>query len=188
MLMIFLERQKATRQLKKLRKRLIDAESVDEVETLKAQMHVVEVDLNYTQYYPLCEVYISLYPQKSSGTDEPITNAEETKPKPPMWIEVEKCMANGTLNQLRNRVLHMPANISRPLEMRQPKSKPQPDFVDTVGLNRRERRSLRGISEKKPKNKSMGFEKNQTFGALHEAQRVEAGANQDNDSDGGFFE
>ncbi len=100
-----IERQKATRQLKKLRKRLLEAQSEEEATIIKAKMHVAEVDLNYTQYYPLYQRYISLYPQKDSNESEPRPpdeHNEDTTEKPPMWAEVEKRMADGTLNQLRN--------------------------------------------------------------------------------------
>jgi hypothetical protein len=66
-LIFFSERQKATRQLKKLRKRILEAASTNEVEALKTQLHVAEVDLNYTQYCPLNEPYVSLYPLKDSA-------------------------------------------------------------------------------------------------------------------------
>ncbi|KAA8567568.1 hypothetical protein EYC84_008043 [Monilinia fructicola] len=78
----FFERQKATRQLKKLRKRLLETQSTDEVEQLKEEMHILEVDLNYTQYHPLSETYISLYPPKGSEEDG---EAKINKTKPPMW-------------------------------------------------------------------------------------------------------
>ena len=150
-------------------------------------MHVAEVDLNYTQYCPLSEVYVSLYPREKSA----IEDGEETKKsdaKPPMWVEVERCMEDGTLNRLRNRVPNAAVAASRPLDRRPVKPKLQPAPVDTTGLNRRERRSLRGPKEARTKSKSMGFAKNQAFGATQGVQRDEVNAEQDDDSDGGFFE
>jgi hypothetical protein len=183
------ERQKATRLLKKVRKRLLAAESTEEVETLKNQMHVAEVDLKYTQYYPLSEPYISLYPQKSSSSDESETLNEATpkpKPKPSMWAEVEKCMEDGTLDRLRKRVVNGPALVSKPLERKPGKAKQQPALVDMTGLNRRERRSQRGVKDSRTKNKSMAFAKNEAFGA---SQSAWGNDDQDHDdSDGGFFE
>ena len=182
------ERQKATRLLKKLRKRLLATESTEEVEILKAQMLVAEVDLNYTQYCPLSEPYISLYPQKSSSTDEPDQSKEAiSKPKPPMWSEVEKCMEDGTLSRLRNRVSVGPAQVSKPSARKQAKAKPEPAPVDMTGMNRRERRSQRGARDSRTKNKSMAFAKNEAFGASQHAMGEE-NADQDDDSDGGFFE
>jgi hypothetical protein len=184
------ERQKATRQLKRLRKRLLASESPEEVEELKAQMHIAEVDLNYTQYSPLSEIYISLYPQQKSSEDsEDGPKAEDSQPKPPLWSEVEKCMEDGTLHKLRNRVGNAPVQKAKPLEIRPGKTKQKPAPVpDTSGLNRRERRSQQRVQEgsKKGKNKSMGFEKNAIFGASQSVQRNETV--EDDDSDGGFFD
>lgn len=150
-------------------------------------MHVVEVDLNYTQYCPLAEIYISLYPKKESADEEEEGLKEaKTTPKPPMWAEVEKCMEKGTLNQLRNRAPRITVEAPRPLERKPRKEKPA--FVDTSGMNRRERRSLRGPKEKEKgaKSKSMGYEKNRAFGA---SQQIPAAQPADeDDSDGGFFE
>jgi hypothetical protein len=186
------ERQKATRLLKKLRKRLLAAESNVEVETLKTQMHIAEVDLNYTQYHPLSEPYISLYPQKNSSADEQDSLNEPTpKAKPTMWTEVEKCMEEGTLDRLRNRVTNDPIRISKPFEIKsgKPKPKPQPPSIDMTGLNRRERRSQRGVKDSRTKSKSMAFAKNEAFGGSQNVWESEANAAQDNDdSDGGFFE
>jgi hypothetical protein len=186
---IYLERQKATRQLKKLRKQILEADSTDEVEALKAKMYITEVDLNYTQYCPLAEVYISLYPPK--GADEEDGEKVEAKPKPPLWAEVEKHMKDGTLNKLRNRQPTVQANISKPIDRRPAKAARTKSLptIDTTGLNRRERRRKeRGINEVKTKNKSLGFTKNQEFGASIAVQRHHTGADQDDDSDGGFFE
>lgn len=169
------------------------AETTEEVETLKAQMHIAEVDLNYTQYSPLCETYISLYPpQKSSSEDsEDAPKPEDSRAKPPMWSEVEKCMEEGTLNKLRNRVVNGPATKSKPLAPKSSKKKAESAPVpDMTGLNRRERRNQLRVKEgaKKGKNKSMGFEKNAIFGASQSVQRHEAADDHDGDSDGGFFE
>ncbi|KAF7949052.1 hypothetical protein EAE96_008225 [Botrytis aclada] len=194
----FFERQKASRQLKKLRKRLLESESTEEVEQLKDEMHILEVDLNYTQYYPLSETYISLYPPKGSGED---AEDKATKEKPPMWKEVEKCMEEGTLDRLRNRKPDVTVSTTKPVKLPErklikPKSTPKPKpvvqapAIDTTGMNRRQRRAQRGVKDSRAtkiaKNKSTGFSKNQAFGAVEGARADEA---QDgNVSDGGFFE
>ena len=158
-------------------------------------MHVAEVDLNYTQYCPLSEVYVSLYPQKSSTDDRDDTEKAEAAPKPPVWAEVEKCMEEGTLGRLRNRVSAIKAiTAPKPLEMRpaKPKPKPQPTMVDTTGMNRRERRRQRVKEVGGPvrtKNKSMAFERNQAFGASQAARNnTVQDDDSGDDSDGGFFE
>ena len=153
-------------------------------------MHVAEVDLNYTQYYPLSESYVSLYPQKSSTDDEKGGETTEAAPRPVMWAEVEKCMEEGTLNRLRNRVSTAKAiTAPRPPDMRPVKPKPkQAATLDTTGMNRRQRRSqgLKDVFAGKTKNKSMAFERNQAFGSSQANNRVEDDG--EDDSDGGFFE
>ncbi len=175
--------------LKKLRKAMLAAGSTEEVEALKEQMHVAEVDLNYTQYHPLSETYISLYLHKNSNANEKDSaKEEEERPKPPMWAEVEKCMEDGTLNRLRNRVANAPANVPKPPVVRPAKTKLAPTPVITTGMSRRERRSQRGAKETKSKNKSMGFAKNQAWGASQAAQKNDMQDGKDDDSDGSFFE
>lgn len=175
--------------MKKLRKRLLESKSTDEVDALKIEMHTAEVDLNYTQYSPLSEPYISLYPPKTTN----IEDDGNAKPKPAMWFEVEKCMEEGTLQRLRNRASSAPiptpkAKVQKKTE--KVKAEPAPAPMDTTGLNRRQRRAQRnqkGLFDKKStKNKSMAFERNQVFGAQQGARRNNAddGA----ESDGGFFE
>ena len=188
--MFFPERQKATRQLKKLRKRLLETKSTDEVESLKEEMHVAEVDLNYTQYCPLSEVYISLYPQKSSPSKGEEAEVVEAAPKPAMWAEVEKCMEEGTLDRLRNRVSTTKVVAApNPLKTKpaKPKPKAQAATADTTGMNRRERRSQRvkDVGSIRTKHRSMAFERNQAFGA---SQAAQGNGPDDGDSDGGFFE
>lgn len=153
-------------------------------------MHEAEVDLNYTQFCPLSERYVSLYPQQKKTDIEGGEDAMDTEPpaKPPMWAEVEQCMENGTLVRLRNRDTTQP-RTSKTLELRPAKPKPKAVLPpsDTSGMNRRERRSQHRVQEGgKKKNKSVGFEKNEVFGASESVIRVDA--NDADESDGGFFE
>lgn len=160
-----------------------------EVETLKAQMHIAEVDLNYTQYYPLSETYISLYPQKQLSADETISSKEvKLMRKPPVWSEVEKCMEDGTLAHLRNRTPITRAQASKPLERKPVKAKPQPGPIDMIGMNRRERRGQHATKDSRTKNKSMAFSENEAFGASRNAMSRENPDQDEDDSEGGFFE
>ena len=107
----FTERQKATRKLKRLKKSLSNADrgSRDYLD-LKDKVHRAQVDLNYTLYYPLSEKYTSIYKRKD-GQDSPdvtvadnstISHGSETHtPKPAMWDVIEQCMADSTLEALR---------------------------------------------------------------------------------------
>lgn len=101
-----IERQKATRLLKKLRKRRSGLTTGAELEDLKQQIYDAEVDLNYTLYCPLDQKYTALYANKEADDEEAPKAPRRTltRDKPPLWVEVERHMKAGTLNQLRNGV------------------------------------------------------------------------------------
>lgn len=113
----FTDRQKATRILKRLRRQLSTetndtekSEATPEKAKLLREIHDAEVAVNYAIYYPLMKRYIALYPKgkrEAKGTDgEPETQdgASEniTKGDPEMWAAVERAMEEGTLDKLRN--------------------------------------------------------------------------------------
>lgn len=184
------EKKKADKALKRLRKRLLETESTEEVEALKTEMHIREVDSNYAKYHPLGEIYISLYPK---GAEDDETTGEQ-RAKPPMWKEVEKCMEEGTLDRLRNRRAPGGAVVLRkPVERKLKPVKPRAEAVkvkkapevDMTGLNRRQRRQAVGISEKKVmKNKAGGFAGSQAS-VEERGPKVDDG---DDKGDGGFFD
>ena len=107
----FFERQKATRALRKVQKLLLhDSDQQIEDHARKASVHAAQVDVNYTIYYPLTEKYVSLFPLEKrasgkSGSQSPETgedvSIEAKRMRPPMWAVVERCMEEGTLDQLR---------------------------------------------------------------------------------------
>ena len=105
----FFERQKATRNLKKLRTRLASADQGStEYQTLESAVHIAEVDLNYALYHPLLEKYVGLFPREkpeegnAPGDLSMEKIAESRLHKPSMWAKVEDCMDNGTLQALRD--------------------------------------------------------------------------------------
>ena len=106
---VLIERQKATRALKRLHKQQAAISSdTPEHDALAPAIHEAEVDLNYTMYYPLAEKYQSLYPRKEGGNDDEQECGGEDKPKrvaqkPPLWHVIELAMAEGTLEGLRDR-------------------------------------------------------------------------------------
>ncbi|KAL8902755.1 MAG: hypothetical protein Q9207_004408 [Kuettlingeria erythrocarpa] len=105
----FFERQKATRNLKRLRTQLAAAiTDTPEYQALAHQVHCAEVDLNYTLYHPLEEKYIGIFPRQDPPEESehmdgpPKTIAQPSQEKPAMWTVVEACMSNGTLQELRD--------------------------------------------------------------------------------------
>lgn len=92
------ERRKAERYLKKARQQLIACEDPAQVNDLKQQVHLCDVDLNYTLYYPLNEAYSSLY--KKDAQDD-AASLPEVNRSSPMWTVVETAMAKNQLQALR---------------------------------------------------------------------------------------
>ncbi|KAL1302053.1 hypothetical protein AAFC00_002498 [Neodothiora populina] len=111
----FFDRQKATRKLKQCKRGLKEAGEEDR-KVWEARVHDAEVDVNYTQFYPLDQPYSALYPTgtKKGGKkaaaaagaaaddDTAAEKVEERQGDPDMWKVVEICMAQGKLDKLRN--------------------------------------------------------------------------------------
>lgn len=105
----FFERQKASRNLKRLKSRLAGlSSSNDEQADLHKQIHSAEVDVNYTIYHPLTEKYLSLFLRgagqgmqdrrgSGKGTERTLVST-----KPPIWKAVEQCMVESKLDALRD--------------------------------------------------------------------------------------
>ncbi|KAI1003176.1 hypothetical protein K3495_g5027 [Podosphaera aphanis] len=178
----FFERQKASRQLKKFRKRLSTAESSEEVKLLETQIHEAEVDLNYTMFHPLCETYISLFPPKNSTCEELDSHSNTQNLKPPIWSEVERAMVDGSLQKLRDRISILPdtpSNTLRTVKKLRQQTEPEVSKTESIPQNRRQRRSQKQEMKKVPRTPLIT---NDTQEASHNV----SDANED--SDGGFFE
>ncbi|KAF4979385.1 hypothetical protein FDECE_18068 [Fusarium decemcellulare] len=110
----FFERKKAIRLAKQLRKKIDQTESPEDIEELKRDLHVAEVDEAYTQHFPHAEPYISLY---TSGKTEKEADDEKNDytplkhrgllhtERPPIWSDIEQAMKEGpnALRSLRER-------------------------------------------------------------------------------------
>lgn len=98
---LYAERKKAQRMAKQLRKQIEQANDPEEIESLKKDLHIAEVDTNYAIYYPFMERYISLYTvakeAKESTAEEKAALAKLAlhAPRPSMWSVIEKAMAEG---------------------------------------------------------------------------------------------
>lgn len=112
----FFERRRGERRLRRGRRELreLEAEAGGEggVEgkgrerrkrEAERRVHDAEVDLNYALYWPLERAYVSLWPRKGKGQEEGKgeEDAEEAKGDREMWKLVARCMAEGTLEDLR---------------------------------------------------------------------------------------
>ncbi|KAL8964024.1 MAG: hypothetical protein Q9183_004764 [Haloplaca sp. 2 TL-2023] len=162
----FFERQKATRNLKKLRTRLASADQGStEYQILESAVQIAEVDLNYTLYHPLLEKYVGLFPREkpeegSAPGDLSIEKIAETRlQKPSMWAKVEDCMDHGALQALRDG------------KLRSDRSANPVSQANTTEIGRR------GTEKKQPQNN------------IKESASTPHMANEGDDlSDGGFFD
>lgn len=156
----FFDRQKATKRLKRARKALSQcvAEPKGKSAELERKVQEGEVDVNYAMYYPLDVRYRALFPTERKKSEEIDENAEdgagaeaaeaERKGDPEMWQRVKQCMADGTLDALRNGTLTskeeeaekraVPAIAANTKKKRQ---KQQSAGAADLHGNRRERRS-----------------------------------------------
>ena len=119
----FFDRRTAEKRVRRLRRELERHGSGDgggedegEREVPEEMMRDAEVDVMYAQYYPLEVPYVPLFPRKKaeegkgngeSGEDEEDgvrgkDDVTERKGDPEMWLRVKQCMADGTLDDLRN--------------------------------------------------------------------------------------
>ncbi|ODA82781.1 hypothetical protein RJ55_01290 [Drechmeria coniospora] len=108
----FFERKKASRLAKQLRRQIDNAPDGEDVEKLKQQLHIAEVDEAYTLYHPHAESYISLYGNIKSEAEgeeiaskKPVAKMALEGSRPPMWSVVETTMEEGqeALKRLRER-------------------------------------------------------------------------------------
>lgn len=82
------ERQKATRKLKKLKRELDETENP--TEDLRTRVHDAEVELNYTLHYPRGEKYISLF--KDPGNNDKVKQKRDS-----IKQDIARRMEEGTL-------------------------------------------------------------------------------------------
>jgi len=153
-------------------------------------MHVVEVDLNYTQYYPLSQRYISLYPQKDIARNEKSSQDEhidDTTKKPPMWGEVEKRMVDGTLDQLRNG-----ASATVVSQGKSRSSKPTP-VKSKAGstqakVNETSTKHSQGLTKSNKELAKYPMSQCSNRSERRAAMKAIEASGEDGESDGGFFE
>ena len=170
------ERQKATRNVKKCTKSLADCPTDNpNYQNLQQALHIAEVDFAYTQYSPLYEKYEALFPQRKeaqeNNNEDTSNEQQQPPPRPAMWAIVEKCMEEGTLDDLRNGTLG-----DEDLVLQFTKKKP---FKRQLPL------PIRSIPAIKPSRLSRKLNYNYDLETAVDVQKADE---MDEDSDGGFFE
>jgi hypothetical protein len=167
------------------------AKSTEEVEDIKAQMHIAEVDLNYTHYYPLNIRYVSLYPQKNNSVDKDDdldSGADAPATKPPMWAQVEKCMIDDTLDQLRDGRKGKAEEAPKLQKLRSQRSETKP-----APARSSPKLQTNNTSDKHPKTSQKHSSKstrqsNSHATTEHGGKGAAVDSDADDESDGGFFE
>ncbi|TKA24393.1 hypothetical protein B0A50_06713 [Salinomyces thailandicus] len=172
----FFDRQKATKRLKRARKELTEAATgtAEERKALERRVADAEVDVNYAIYYPLDQAYKALFPSKKQparggdqdGSHEPEDGEErkevERQGDAEAWGKVKQCMADGTLDALRNGKLT--GTPDGELEKREApgevlvtrkKRQREKETVDVHG-NRRERRAAKAARKDESEDDSEG--------------------------------
>ncbi|OQD86993.1 hypothetical protein PENANT_c006G04962 [Penicillium antarcticum] len=191
----FLDRKTATKELNRYLRR----EKEQDLDTkqkarLAEKIHTARVNLNYTIYYPLTEKYLSIYPKSDGKSDAPESETESKRPqtdvkstKPPLWSVVAKCMEEKTLDLLREGKLNINFNgekiatASAP-DASQEKSKKNGQRKESKGVLQKEKH-LPKDDKKSKREKPMHSERSSKREAPQEVH-----AEEQDDSDGGFFE
>lgn len=174
------ERKKAERLRKKLKKQADETTDLGEKASIEADLHIANVDYHYTRYFPFLERYESLYTasEESKGDEaegQPAAIRALHSERPAMWKVVEEAMRKGqaALEELQERrpeksqerqpekhkpkaVKEKPVRPSRPSPIVKPVPTPKaeepqnPEAVPKVEGNRRMRRAKGIFNEKGP--------------------------------------
>jgi hypothetical protein len=171
------DRQKGTRILKRLKKEHAAQDDNEKKGELRQRIHNAEVDVNYAIYYPLMKPYSSLYPKTKTPKPDESADAEDDsedsknnnnnnnneidgpKGNIEMWKAIEQAMEDRTLERLRHSKDALPAEP--------PKKIKKPKVVE---------------KKKKPVDKTKTSQVSISGTKRYGAQEEEE------DSDGGFFE
>ncbi|KAI5306975.1 18S rRNA maturation protein [Ascosphaera pollenicola] len=207
---------KVLNRLKKARDALKTAEGEDApaLKELDEKIRIAQIDYNYTIYSPLTEKYLSLYPKSNESKDDSPESKEQKRTKeekvlsvtekPPLWHVVEQCMADDKLEELREGKLDIGSdgkkNEEKPTKPQQTSTKtkkqkgPQEEKKkDTTDKKQKresgEERKAAPQKDGKRENRKMRREKERDMKNLHDKlEEVAVRDDQDDDSEGGFFE
>ena len=200
------ERKKAARLVKQLQRQIEKNPGAEDMDDLKRQLHIAEVDEAYTIHHPHVEPYISLYGNAKSADDDddagktPAARIALKAERPPMWSVVEKTMGQGpdALKRLRER---RSADESKP-KLRRPQPKLS-TAKSSDGFKQQDKSEARAPQNGKVDGKLDGKLDGKTGvanmkkgeqPALNRRERrrlmreAAPAANDSDDEDGGFFE
>jgi len=173
---LFIERRKAERYLKKARQQLIECSDASQLPALQQDVHLCDVDLQYTLYHPLNEVYSSLYKKegKDKGKEAEAEGMHEVDRSAKMWKVVEAAMVSNQLGELREGRL-MKKKSEREQEVKQ-------QSMSTTQKNKKKEARTASKNEKKAKQPA-----HKTNGPVKDADGDEVLDDED-ETGAGFFE
>lgn len=184
---------------KQLRRKIEKSEDAAEKEQLERDLHIVEVDEAYAQYFPLAETYISIYPnaksQESDDTEEgkaAIAQAALRSERPPMWRVVEEAKAEGprALLRLRERRPEAGSNHTLPRKVVAAPVKKK-DTNEQTGLDAfKSRPQASTASAAVPTTKANGqpLNRRERRKLMHKGIPVVQQSDDEDDDEGGFLE
>ncbi|RAL00637.1 Efg1 domain-containing protein [Aspergillus ibericus CBS 121593] len=198
----FLDRKTATKEISRLTRLQKDlsssssssSEKERKLASLAEKLHVAKVNLNYTIYYPLSEKYIALYAEQRKKTTGGKEDAAEedgdarvgpvhatVAEKPGMWHVVEKCMAEGTLEELRDGKLEVEVEGQGQASGGEKKVKKEGKKSAVKEVKKSEKSRERVESGRSERTKRRAA-------AREDYVMRDAGKDDGEESDGGFFE
>ncbi|RAL07500.1 Efg1 domain-containing protein [Aspergillus homomorphus CBS 101889] len=180
--------------------------------SIAKKLHVARVNLNYTIYYPLDQKYSALYAdQKKSkkaaadGKEDVSPSAKDVTPeekeedaaaaaaaaaeKSAMWQTVEQCMKDDTLDLLRDGKLNKKAKAEatdESVKTSGDKSKKARDRAD--GSQPDKKKKQRSEDHKSSGRAKTDDRKKRPSAKQEDYEMRDAGNDDGEDSDGGFFE
>lgn len=197
------ERKKASRLAKQLRKKIEETEAPDELEELKRDLHVAEVDEAYTQHFPHAETYISLYPidkREKEGDDDKndYTPLKQRgllhTERPPIWSEVEQAMKEGpsALRELRER-RSPPGGTEDEAKPQRRETQPKPKVQANVGRPmekaQQKQQTFKDKSASNSKDDSeVKMNRRERRRLMHQNKQPVIKSDDDDSDGGGFFE
>ncbi|KAF4950335.1 hypothetical protein FGADI_8258 [Fusarium gaditjirri] len=197
------ERKKASRLAKQLRKKIEDTESTetDEIEALKRDLHVAEVDEAYTQHFPHAEPYISLYTSAKPEKEEEDKDDDKLDytplkhrgllhtERPPIWSDIEQAMKGGP-HALRNLRERRPTELTQEAQSERRQNKPKATTTDGTLKAQLKPQAMKEKPAPFTRVKAAAAPRNRRERRLQERQAAQPAIKSgDDDSDeGGFFE
>jgi hypothetical protein len=161
------DRKKGTRILNRLKKELSALEDDSEKAKLQQRIHNAQVDVNYAMYYPLMKPYSSLYPKSKNKKTDDSEDAEDAS---------EDNKNTGEIDGPKGDV-----EMWRAVELAMEKG--------TLNNLRYSKDAIPAEPPKKSKKSKVKEVKEKAEGKSNAAQRnTYAAQDDDEDSDGGFFD